>query len=82
MIIEEALKTLRIIVIANGKKILGAILQFFVALIWIIVTGNVIMNIKNDPIKIFFYALGSLIGSYIGSFIEEKIENKKSTTMN
>lgn len=72
-IIEEALRTLRIIVVSNGKKKLGAILQFFIALIWIIVTGTVITSIKNDPLKILFYAMGSLVGSYIGSYIEEKI---------
>ncbi len=73
IMLEEALKTLRIIVVSNGKKIIGAILQFFIALIWIIVTGTVIMDIKGDPLKIFFYSLGSLVGSYIGSLIEEKI---------
>ncbi len=71
--IEEALRTLRIIVVSNGKKILGSILQFFIALIWIIVTGTVISNVKNDPWKIIFYALGSLVGSYFGSSLEEKI---------
>lgn len=73
ILLEEALRTLRIIVVSNGKKLLGAILQFFIALIWIIVTGTVIMDIKGDPLKIFFYSLGSLVGSYIGSLIEEKI---------
>ncbi len=71
--IEEALRTLRIIVVSNGKKILGSILQFFIALIWIIVTGTVISNVQDDPLKIVFYALGSLIGSYFGSTLEEKI---------
>ena len=73
ILLEEALRTLRIIIVSNGKKLLGAILQFFIALIWIIVTGTVIMDIKGDPLKIFFYSLGSLVGSYIGSLIEEKI---------
>lgn len=72
-VLEEALRTLRIIVVANGKKKLGAILQFFIALIWIVLTGTVITNIKKDPLKIFFFAFGSLIGSYVGSVLEEKI---------
>ena len=72
-IIEEALRTLRIIVISNGRKIIGAILQFFIALFWIIVTGTVIIDIKEDPFRIFIYCLGSFLGSYIGSYIEEKI---------
>ncbi|MCI9110457.1 MAG: hypothetical protein HFH47_01435 [Bacilli bacterium] len=71
--IEEALRTLHIIVVSNGKKWLGAIVQFFVAIIWLLVTGTVIADIKEDPLKILFYALGSLLGSYIGSVIEEKI---------
>jgi len=71
--IEEALRTLHIIVVSNGKKWLGAIVQFFVAIIWLIVTGTVIVDIKEDPLKIFFYAIGSLFGSYLGSVLEEKI---------
>ena len=33
----------------------------------------VVTNITSDPIKIIFFALGSLVGSYIGSILEEKI---------
>ena len=72
-IIEDALSTLRIIVVSNGKKVLGAILQFVIALIWVFVTGTVIINLQDDPWKVLFFALGSLVGSYIGSYIEEKI---------
>lgn len=72
-IIEDALGTLRIIVVSNGKKVLGAILQFVIALIWVIVTGTVITNVHEDPWKILFFALGSLVGSYFGSALEEKI---------
>ena len=72
-IIEEALRTLRIIVISNGKKTFGAILQFFIALFWIIVTGAVIIDIKKDSLKVLIYCLGSLLGSYVGRYIEEKI---------
>jgi len=71
--IEEALRTLHIIVVSNGKKWLGAVVQFFVAIIWLVVTGTVIVDIKEDPFKIVFYALGSLIGSFLGSELEEKI---------
>ncbi len=72
-IIENALSTLRLIVVAKGKKIFGAILQFIIAFVWVITTGIVVVNIKEDPYKIVFFALGSLIGSYIGSIVEEKI---------
>lgn len=72
-IIEDALGTLRIIVVSNGKKKLGAFLQFLNALVWVLVTGTVITNVNKDPLKIIFFALGSLVGSYTGSILEEKI---------
>lgn len=71
--IELALGTLRIIVIANGKKLFGAILQGIIAIVWMCITGVVIVNITEDPFKIIAFALGSAFGSYIGSFIEEKM---------
>lgn len=72
-IIENALSTLRLIVVANGKKKLGALLNGIVALAWIFVTGVVIINVKENPLKIVFFCLGSIVGSYLGSIIEEKI---------
>lgn len=72
-IIENTLSTLRLIVVAKGKKLFGAILQFIIAFVWVITTGIVVVNIKDDPLKVVFFALGSLIGSYLGSFIEERI---------
>lgn len=72
-VIENALSTLRLIVVANGKKMAGAILNFIISLVWIISTGLVVVNIQKDPFKVFFFALGSFVGSYVGSLMEEKI---------
>ena len=72
-VIENALATLRLIVVANGKKWLGAILQFAIALVWVIATGMVVINITKDPFKILAFALGSFVGSFVGSLIEEKM---------
>lgn len=72
-IIENMLSTLRLIVVANGKKKLGAFLQGVVALVWVFVTGIVIVDINKDLFKIVFFCLGAIIGSYLGSLIEEKI---------
>ncbi len=72
-VVENALGTLRLIVVANGKKGLGAFLQFMIALVWIAVTGIVVTNITKDPIKVIFFALGAFVGSYVGSIIEEKM---------
>lgn len=71
--IELALGTLRIIVIANGKKIFGSILQGIISIVWLCITGVVIVNITKDPFKIVAFAIGSAFGSYLGSLIEEKM---------
>lgn len=72
-IIEDALATLRLIVVSNGKKKLGAILQFVVTLIWIILTGTVLMGLQKDIFKAIAFAFGALFGSYLGSVLEEKM---------
>ena len=80
-ITENTLSTIRIIVIADRKKLLGAILQGTVSIIWIISTSLVVIDIK-DPIKIISFTLGAIIGSYLGSTIEEKKMEKPSIMKN
>ncbi len=72
-ILENALATVRLIVVANGKKWLGAILNFIISIIWVYTAGLVIINIKRDLLKVVFFCLGSGIGSYVGSYIESKM---------
>lgn len=72
-IIENAIGTLRLIVVSNGKKKLGAILQGIVAIVWVLGTGIVIVDINKDIFKIVIFVIGSIVGSYLGSIIEEKI---------
>lgn len=72
-VVENALATLRLIVVSNGKKWLGAVLQLLIAVVWVFVTGVVVTDIKTDPLKIVFFAIGSFVGSYIGSIIEERL---------
>jgi uncharacterized protein YebE (UPF0316 family) len=72
-VLENTLSTLRIIVVANGRKLLGSILQGIIALVWAFSTGLVVVDVLHDPFKVVSFTLGSLVGSYIGSLIEEKI---------
>lgn len=72
-ILENSLSTLRIILVSNGKKVIGAILQGLITLVWLWSAATVIININDDIYKIIFFILGSSIGSFLGSFIEEKI---------
>lgn len=72
-IIENTLSTLRLILVANGKKKIGAILNGIISIIWIFVTSVVIIDINKDPIKIIIFCIGSIVGSYCGSILEEYI---------
>lgn len=72
-VFENTLGTLRLIVVANGKKHTGAFLQFIISLIWIFSTTITINNITKDYFKIIAFALGCYVGSLIGSILEEKI---------
>lgn len=72
-IVENALSTLRVIIVASKKKWIGAILNGIISIIWIIGTGLVLVNFTKDPLKIIFFCLGSTFGSYLGSYMEEKM---------
>jgi len=72
-IVENALSTLRLILVANGKKKLGAILQGIVGIVWLFATSIVIIDVNKDPLKILMFCIGSIVGSYLGSILEEKI---------
>ncbi len=71
--LENILTTIRIIVISNQKKLLGAILNIFIAIIWIYATVALLHNFTSKPLKIVAFALGCFTGSYLGCLIEEKI---------
>lgn len=70
-VLENSLATLRLILVSNGKKILGSILLFIISIIWIVSSSVAIIHI--NLIMILSFSVGSLIGSYIGSFLEEKL---------
>ena len=46
-LLENAISTLRLIVVSSGKKIFGAILNLIVSIIWIFSTSLAIINIKD-----------------------------------
>ena len=71
-VVENTLATIRLIVVAKGKKWLGAILHLVASIIWIISTAYVVLNIFEDPFKVVIFSLGTFLGSYFGSLIEEK----------
>lgn len=72
-VLENAIGTLRLIVVSNGRKWLGAILQLIISLIWIFSTSIVLTNINEDYFKIIVFILGCAVGSLVGSIMEEKL---------
>ena len=71
-IVENTLATLRIILVANNKKIIGAILTLIISITWILSISFLALDFDNY-LKIILFATGSSIGSYLGNLIEEKI---------
>lgn len=72
-VLETSLATFRIIVINNGKKIMGAVLSGIISIVWMISTSMVVLDLTKHPMRILFLALGCFLGSYLGSYIEEKM---------
>lgn len=72
-LLENAIGTIRMIIATNGKKFLGAILQFLIGIVWVMSASLAITNIQTDPIKVIIFALGSAIGSYVGCVVENKL---------
>ncbi len=72
-IVEISMMTFRYVMITKGERLIGSIIGFFEVMLWLLIVSNVIANIKEDPIKLFVYALGFSIGIYVGSLLEEKI---------
>lgn len=59
--------------ISNGKKLVGALLQFICGVVFIISASLVIINFNEDVYKVLAFSLGCSVGSYIGCIIEEKL---------
>lgn len=74
---ENALSTLRLIVIADGRKLIGAFLQLVFSVFFVFSTSMVVIDVTKDPLKIVVFGIGSFIGSYLGSYIEEVIYKKR-----
>ena len=72
-LLENTFATLRLILVANGKKFIGSILMFIMTLIWAISLSYIVIDFDGDYLKIIVFALGAAVGSLIGSIIEEKL---------
>lgn len=70
--LDVTIGTVRILLLAKGKKNLVPVLGFFELLIWLLAVQQVFLNLNNFACYIAF-AGGFAAGNYIGMIIEEKL---------
>ena len=71
-IMDVSIGTIRIMLIARGRKLLVPLLGFFEVLIWLLAVRQILNNLDNIATYIGF-AGGFATGNYIGMIIEEKL---------
>ncbi|MBI5667569.1 MAG: DUF2179 domain-containing protein [Chloroflexi bacterium] len=70
-ILNNAIGTVRVILITRGQRFLAAVLAFIEALIFAIVFANVVSDLSNI-FNLLAYCLGFSIGGYVGMAIESR----------
>jgi uncharacterized protein YebE (UPF0316 family) len=71
-IFDVTIGTMRIILVARGKKAIAPLLGFFEVLIWIIAISQIMENLSNW-VTFIAYAAGFATGNYVGMLLEEKL---------
>ncbi|NJL28940.1 MAG: DUF2179 domain-containing protein [Thermoanaerobaculia bacterium] len=69
---DMGLSTLRIVFIAQGRKMLAPLVGFFESLIWLFVIGQVIKHLDN-PACLLAYAGGFACGNVVGLTIDRRL---------
>lgn len=71
-VIDVSMLTIRTLMVVRGKRHQAALIGFFEVIVYIVALNRVVNSLDN-PLNLFFYALGFASGNYVGSFIEEKM---------
>lgn len=72
-LVEVSLATVRNVLINRGEKVKGSLIAFFEVMLWVLVVGNVLGTLTEDPFKVFVYCLAFALGNYVGVTIENKL---------
>jgi uncharacterized protein YebE (UPF0316 family) len=70
-VINNAIGTVRLIVLTRDKRIIAMVLGFIESLIFAITFGVVLKNLSDIP-NLFAYSAGFAVGGYIGQIIEAR----------
>jgi uncharacterized protein YebE (UPF0316 family) len=69
---DVTLGTIRIILVARGKRNIAPLLGFCEVLIWIVVIGQLVQHLQSIT-SFIGYAAGFATGNYIGMLIEDRL---------
>jgi len=72
-ILEVSVSTTRMVMINRGERVKGAIIAFFDILLWLLITGTVLVGFRDDPLRLVVFALAFSVGNYMGSWFEDKL---------
>lgn len=70
-VLNNAIGTVRLILITRDKRFLSAVLAFLEALIFAVVIANVVSDLSNIP-NMLAYCGGFAVGGYVGMAIESR----------
>lgn len=71
-VLDVSIGTLRIILMARGKRKLAPLLAFFEILVWLIAIRQIFSHL-NNPACYIAYAGGFATGNYVGLWLDEKL---------
>lgn len=71
-ICDVSLGTVRIVLLARGRRLEASLIGFFESLLWIIVTAQIIKHLAS-PLYYVAFAGGFACGNYVGLILESKL---------
>lgn len=69
--LNNAMGTVRVIVMTYGRRRLSFVLAFFESIIFAFTAAQVLTDLNNLP-NLFAYSLGFAVGGYLGMMIEDR----------
>jgi len=69
---DVSLQTIRMLMVVRGQKLYAAMIGFVEVIVYILALGKIFSDL-NNPLNLFFYALGFATGNYVGTYLEEKM---------
>jgi uncharacterized protein YebE (UPF0316 family) len=71
-VLNNALGTLRVALLARQERVITTVLAFFEALVFAVTVGSVVQDLSN-VINMGAYCLGFAVGSYLGLRLEARL---------